>query len=300
MVNRTKEIITYIILAVLSALSIALIGFAFVQRGVCLRDGNLEAASHCLMLGIVCSILLLLFFAAMAWTWKRSRRAEAAREAAGPMWASARFEKWYVRELDDIEDTYGKGKILAAVFGILLVFSMLHSVIMLLDGMGDALVVGSLLFQAGVVILINYMADYERKYIKPLNASIRRTLPDVSSQEDFAGQMAGAWTFSYMAGPGTLTAKAWLTQDYCYVRQPGQCGIIKNREIGKVVLERSTYTVGVRHTHFRSCYCMGCFHGEGERKPFWSAYLKSKEELYTVLSHFQRTGLSQEKIQDKL
>lgn len=298
--SRTKEIITYLILGVLSAVSIALIGFAFVQRRVCIEEGNLEAAGHCLMLGIVCCILLLLFLAAMAWTWKRSRRAETAREAAGPKWASPRFEKWYVRELDEIEGTYGKGKIIAAVFSVLLVFNMLHSIILLLDGMVDGLAVGSLIFQAGLVLLINYMADYERKYSKPLEASIRKVLPDPSGQEDFAAQMAGAWAFGYMAGPGSVMARAWLTPDYCYVRQPGQCGIIKNRDIGRVVLERSSYTVGVRHTHFRTCYRLGCFHGEGERKPFWSAYFKTKEDLYTVVSRFQRIGISPEKIQDKL
>ena len=274
---------------------ILLIIFAVRQRAVCLSDGNLYAAGNCLKLGIFSTVFAFVLVVAMIWTWKRSRRAEKLLKEAKPKWASPIFEAWYVQEMKELERMFGKGRVIGLVAIVLIIFHMWPVVYLLLDDGMNAMTLFSMSVAICIIFLVYYITDYVRKYIRPLDASILRVLSDISSQENFAGQISGADRLTCMTG------SAWISPDFCYVRQPGKSCIIKMAQIEKVILKRTMYAVGgLRHVHFSTCYVMEFFRDSHKRKPFWAMYFAKKEELDHAVSMFQITNLPQSKIQDEI
>jgi len=198
------------------------------------------------------------------------------------------FNSWLEQEKTNIKSRYGKARILCIFLALMMVPYALLNLVMLLDG-GGVMSFCAVIFCIFVIVIISFMGNYKKRFIKPLLASIEQELPSEEARQEFARQMLeNAACISYQPLPQTKSCDIMVAENYCYMRQPRASRIIKNREIRRVELLKENYAAGIAgHPHFRLTYALALYTSDNEQKPVWKGYFTSDRELYQAFAHFK-------------
>lgn len=298
MKKRIKEILSYSVLGLLGFSAAALSVFAVVRRAHFTAAGDSVMAEFCVKMGIVCFAVAILSLIAIRAVWKKNRRREAL--AGTCTWDAPLFETWYVKETNSIKERYGKAKVIAGIFIVMISIMVLFCLVMILDGV-DGILCFNVILGAGGIVILYRMADYKRNYIQPLDNWIRKELPFASDKEAFARQICRKERkeLEFMSASMWSLGNVWVMPDYCYIRQFGKSRIIKNVDLSRAVLKRVIYSVGLK-SHFRRSFVMDIYTKSSGQKPAWSAFFADSGKLYKAVSLMRTAGLPESGIEDMI
>ena len=298
MEKKTSRLV-YVILGMGIVLAVALVPFAAVRRKVFLAEGDAVMADFSVGMGIFGGSCALLFAGIIFLLLLKDRRAERKQLAFSQELAQTpMFERWFLQEEEQIKKLLTPSRILTGIMTIPLVYFTGQALILVMDG-GRVFEGVVVLFCIFVLCFIWWLSDYRIQYMRSFLRSLSAQLPTLSDRETFAKQISGEETkhFSYLSGPQTVRATAWVATEFCWFRQFRRCRILKNRDIDRVVLKKVSYTIGLR-PHFRTCFCMEIYiHGSGRG---WCGYFHRQEEIYGALKVFRNGGIPEEKIENEL
>ncbi|MCM1183409.1 MAG: hypothetical protein NC337_08550 [Roseburia sp.] len=205
------------------------------------------------------------------------------------------FDAWLEQEEQTAKEKCRTARILRILWMVIMLPMALMQVILMLDGMGGELYILSIVFWILLIVgswFIFSLGSHKKLFMKPLLASVERELPTDAEKQEFVRQMQSAGAgIAYAPVPQGKACDMRVAADYCYYREMRKSRIIRNREIKRVLLAPSTYTVG--RGHQRSCYVLKLFTAEDEKNPAWKAYFVREDELYDAFGKLQE-GLPQE------
>lgn len=211
------------------------------------------------------------------------------------------FDSWLEQEKANIRSQFGKVRVLSIFFALLMVPIVLLNLILLLDGGGviDFVVV---IFSVCVFIFTLSMVNYNKRFLKPLLASIEKELPSEEARQEFARQMTTyAFCISYQPLPRIKSCDIMVSESYCYMRQPKKSRIIRNSEIRRAVLTQENDSTGtIYHLHSRRTYALALYTADNEQKPAWKGYFTGDGELYRAFAGFEPILPQEAVIQDNV
>ena len=286
---KTKKIILSVIYTLLLIPSAGLSIFGFSGWRDFIAEGDSGMAAFTVKMGFLFLACALFFSGAIVYTWKRGFRAEEIYENSEN---TPLFRRWFLREYEGIRQKWGRLRAVINAMRVLMTLVMLVNLIFWLEegpGWGGFAI---LVLYVIIFWYLGHVSSYHKKYIRPLQAAVDRELPTDTEKEAFAGQILGRERreFLYQGTPGSVYCKGIVLPDYCFLRHPGKCCLIKNRDIRNVTLDSRAYTAGPR-LHVRSCYVMEIYTENGGEKPYFQAYFAKKEEMEKAASAIRETGL---------
>lgn len=194
------------------------------------------------------------------------------------------FETWLEQEKRAIKLHFDNVRMFFILIAVFIVFSV-WSVILLLEG-GWATKLIAVIFSVCVLVFTLDMSSHKKRFMKPLMASVERELPTEKARQEFAQQMKEqAVSISYQPVPQTKCCDIMVAKDYCYMRQPKKCGIIRNCQIRRIILAQEDYFVGNRG-HVRWCFALSLYTSDNEN-PVWKGYFTDKGTAAQAFAQFQ-------------
>ena len=205
------------------------------------------------------------------------------------------FELWLEQEKKAIGLHFENVRVLCIFIGVFIAFSIL-SFILLFQG-SWVVVVGAIIFSVLLMVFILYMISDKKQFMEPLMASVKQELTTEESRQEFVKQMQEqAVPVSYQPSPQIKPYNIMVAKDYCYVRQPRKCRVIRNSQIRRIVLDQEDYYVGNRG-HMRGCYALALYTAEHE-DPVWKGYFANKDIVIRAFMQFQAVLPSETVVED--
>lgn len=293
---KAKKMMVTVPLAVLLLLSLGLSVFGLCRLGDFMAENNRGMISFSIKMSLFFFVVAMLSAAAIVRVQKRGfQETDKYENKNAPL-----FEAWVNREFDGIRQKWHGLRTVLTIFRIFVVVGMLPSLVLVLDGelaMAPLLIMG-----AAVFWYLGYLSDYQRRWRKPLEASLRRELPSNVDQEAFAVQMreGGKREFTYLPAPQAGLCKACILPDYFYMRYALKSCFIKKSSIRKVVLEKRYISSMWFTFYFKTLYSMEFYTAGSGKKACFTAYFKKSGDMYKALSVVREAGVPQTAVQDTL
>ncbi|MDE5823785.1 MAG: hypothetical protein K2H91_03760 [Lachnospiraceae bacterium] len=194
------------------------------------------------------------------------------------------FELWLEQEKKAIRLHFENVRVLCIFIVVFIDFSIL-SLVLLLEGSWVVLL-GSIIFSVLLMVFMLSMISDKKQFMEPLMTSVERELTTEESRQEFAKQIQEqAVPISYQPAPQIKPCDIMVAKDYCYVRQPRKCRVIRNNQIRKIILDWEDYYVGNRG-HTRWCYALALYTSELEN-PVWKGYFTDKNTATKAFMQFQ-------------
>lgn len=298
--KKTNKLL-YVIFGILAVLFLALVPFAAARRKTLLAEGDIELADFSITMGIIGAVGCLIFVGIIALFLIRDRKISGKQKLfAQELEKAPLFGRWILEEEKQLKEKMRMPRLLAGVFTVPMIVSMVQMLILILDETGGRYLfqTTAFLFCLFVVWFVWWISDYWKQFFCPLMRAVSEQLPLPADKERFAEQLlkSGTGTFPYQAGPRFAASTAWVAEDYAYFRQLRKSRIIRNQEIGRVILKKESYTMGLR-SHFRVCFVIEVYISGMERN-VWRGYFHRQDEMYHALNILKKGGIPEECVED--
>lgn len=301
MKKKTSKFI-YVLLGLGVLLSIALIPFSMKRKQDFLAEGDAYLADFSVKMcafGIICAVVLLGVFLLLLWRDQKIGAEQKLFEQE--LSKTPLFERWLRNEEEQCRNKLAASRRMLVFLSIPFAALLVIDTVVILDtvsGMTPFSAVG-ILFGFFAIGFVLWFTNYRKQYMRSLFRTVSEQLASAAEKEAFAGRLLSgrAGTFSYQSGPQGGKSKAWVTEEYAYFRQFRKCRIIRNRDMGKAVLKKEWFTLGLR-PHFRRCYVLELSVNGTAR--LWRGYFGTQEELFYALKVLKSGGLSEEKVENRV
>lgn len=295
MMGKKTNRLLYVIFGILAALFLALVPFAAARREELLAEGDIELADFSITMGIIGAVGCLVFVGIIVLFLIRDRKISRRQKLfAQELEKTPLFGRWILEEEKQLKGKLRMPRLLAGVLTVPMLVNMGYMLILILDETGGRYLfqTAAFLFCLFVVCFVWWITDYWRQFFRPLMRTVSEQLPSPADKERFAEQLLKDNTgmFSYEGGPQSMASTAWVAEDYSYFRQFRKSRIIKNREIGRVILKKDSYTMGLR-SHFRVCFVIEAYIN-GTEENVWRGYFHTQEEAYHALAILKKGGIA--------
>ena len=301
--GRKTNKLLYVIFGILAALFLALVPFAAARREAFLAEGDLILADFSITMGIIGAIGCLIFVGIIVLLLVRDRKIGRRQKLfLQEVEKTPLFGRWLLDEEKQLKKKLHMPRLLVGVLTVPMIGNMVLMLILILDETGGRYLfqVVTFLFCLFVVCFVWWLTDYWKQFFCPLMRSVSGQLPTPMEKEEFAGQILkdGTGTFQYEGGPRSAASTAWVTEGYSYFRQFRKCRIIRNRDIGRVVLRKDLYAMGLG-AHFRVCFVMEAYIN-GTDQDVWRGYFHRQDEMYQALDVLKKGGIPEDTVEDRV
>ena len=296
------------IYAVLGFLAIifALLGVfsLFKRRFDFLKEGDAMMAEFCITFGLALLGIALLSAVLIILLLRRDKKTQFLQDSLfSELEKFPAFKTWFLQEEAQLKKQHGLSRRIGVSFSVVLAIMMFFYFLLVLEyDIGGVLTGVSFLIGIGGIVFLLRFTDYIGNYIDPMLESVSLTLSSPSAKEAFANQIRGKQKcqFTYAKEPRSYPSTAFIMPDYCFFRQFRSSRVIINAQIRKIVLNRVSYTIGLR-PHFRSCYAIELYlDSDSLEKPAWRGYFTREEAVCQALSLMQKAGVPEVEIEDRI